>query len=250
MSGGVVASAQVGRIVAGEMDVVLTPRSGAGGRRPVFLFHGQLRTAQDWLDTAAWPGSTALATTLCALGLVVIAAYWSGPTWANASFRAEVETARTYAASLGAASDKFLCVGASMGSFECLSLAQHTPGEVAAAVLTIPAVNLDYFRDTNAANAQSYINTAYGLPAGSTSATTPLPADANPFVDANAALITAPMRLYGSSGDATAPWSDSVAMAGKIGATAADVSPTGGHSDTTIAAVPLGEVARFMLAHA
>jgi alpha-beta hydrolase superfamily lysophospholipase len=237
-------------VVAGEMDLIFTPRTGPQGRRPVFLFHGQLRTAADWNDTIAWPGSSLLARTLCSLGLVVIAAYWSGPEWGNSAFRAEVEAARALAASMGAANDQFIVIGASMGSFESLSLAQHVPNEVACGVCTIPAVNLDYFRDNDVANARANINTAYGLAAGSTSATVPLPADANVFKDANAAQITAPFRFYGSSSDATAPWADAVTMAGKIGATAIDASPAGGHTDATIKAASLPEISQFVLAHA
>lgn len=245
----VACSAQVGRIVAGEMDVVYTPRNPVAGRRPVFLFHGQLRTAQDWNDTVAWPGSSALARALCELGCVVIAAYWSGPTWGNAAFRAEVETARTVAANLGAASDKFVAVGASMGAFEALSLAQHVPSEVACGVGLIPAVNLDGFRDNDLAGSRSWINTAYGLPAGSTSATVALPSDANPFVNANAAQIIAPFKFYGSSSDATAPWADTLAMAAKIGASTSNVSAAG-HTDATIAAVPIPEICQFVLSRA
>jgi hypothetical protein len=245
----VATSAQLGRIVPGELDVIFTPRGGCHGKRPVFLFHGQLRTAADWTDTAAWPGSAALANAIAASGLLVIAAYWSGPAWGNAAFRAEVETARTVAASLGAAADKFTVAGASMGAFESLSLAQHVPGEVACGVCTIPAVNLGYFRDNNVASAQGYINTAFGLPAGSTAATDPLPADADPFVPANSAQITAPFRFYGSSGDTTAPWADAVTLAGRIGASAQDVAPAGGHTDLTIGAAPVDEVVAFIRSH-
>lgn len=246
---GVAVSLVNGRIVSGELDVLFEPRTGPKGKRPVFLFHGQARPAQDWNESVGWPGSTGLAWALAHQGLLVIAAYWSGPTWGNPAFRAEVETARTFAASKGAAADKFIAIGASMGGFESLSLAQHVPTEVACGVGLIPAVNLDYFRDTDTASARTYINNAYGMPAGSTSATNPLPSDANPFLDANAAQITAPFKLYGSSSDATAPWADAVTMAGKIGATATDVS-NAGHTDATIKAAPVAEILDFVLAHA
>lgn len=247
---GVDVSTKVGRIVAGETDIFFRPRGGCGGKRPVFLHHGQMRFASDWTDSLAWPGSSRLAWALARAGLLVIAAYWSGPTWGNATFRAEVETARGIAAGLGAAADKFIPVGASMGSFEALSLGQHVPAEVACGVCTIPAVNLDYFRDNNVANARANINTAYNLVAGSTSSTVPLPADANSFNNANAAQITSPFKLYGSSADATAPWADAVAMAGKMpDAVAIDVSDQG-HTDATIKAAPVQEIIDFVLAHA
>lgn len=246
---GVSVSSSVGRIVPGEMDIVFMPRIPLPNARPVFLFHGQLRTAQDWWDTVGWMGSSKLAYTLAEKGFVVISAYWSGPLWGNTTFRADVDAAQTYASQLGATADKFVVVGASMGSFECLSLAQHSPDEVVCGVCTIPAVNLDYFRDTNTANARAYINTAWGMPAGSTSATDPLPADANPFNDENAALITAPFRFYGSAQDPTAPWSDALLMAGKINAVAESVSDQG-HTDATIGAAPLDDISAFVLANA
>jgi pimeloyl-ACP methyl ester carboxylesterase len=138
-----------------------------------------------------------------------------------------------------------------MGAFEMLGLGQHVPGEMKAGVGLIPAVNLDYFRDNDVAGARANINNAYGLAAGSTSATVPLPADANPFVPVNAAQITSPVRLYGSSGDATAPWADAVTMAGRMpNCTATDVSAGGGHTDATIAAAPVAEIVDFVLAHA
>jgi pimeloyl-ACP methyl ester carboxylesterase len=242
--------AAVGTIVAGENDLVYVPRGGCKGRRPIFLFHGQLRPAADWNDVITAPGSTNLAWGLARAGFVVIAAYWSGPTWGNAAFRAEVELARAYAGTLGAATDKFIAMGASMGAFEVLSLAQHVPSEVVCGVGLIPAVDLSYFRDNNVANARNYINSAFGLPAGSTSATNPLPADANPFVDTNAALITSPIKFYGSSSDTTADWTKTLSMAEMINATADDVNPTGGHTEATIAAAPVDDICDFALAHA
>lgn len=243
-------SAQTGRIVAGELDVEFFPHGGCHGKRPVFLFHGQLRTASDWTDTAAWPGSARLARALQASGLLVIAAHWKGPAWGDQAFRDAVEVARTYAVSRGAAADKFVAIGASMGAFESLSLAQHVPNEVACAVGLIPAIDLDAFRDGDIANAQAPINAAFNLTAGSTSATVPLPTDANVFKDANAAQITCPVKLYGSSTDAFASWATAQAFAAKIGAQAVDVLPDGGHTDATIKAAPVDEIVAFVASHA
>lgn len=247
---GVSTQATIGTIVAGENDLTFMPREGCKGKRPIFLFHGQLRPASDWNDIVNAVGSTSLAWALARAGFLVIAAYWSGPTWGNAAFRSEVEVARAYAGGLGAATDKFIAMGASMGAFEVLSLAQHVPAEVACGVGLIPAVSLGDFRDNNLANARNYINTAFGLPAGSTSATNSLPADADPFVPANAALITPPIKFYGSSSDVFADWSKTLIMAEMINATADDVNPTGGHSEATIHSAPVDEICAFALAHA
>lgn len=238
------------RIVAGEQDVLFVPRTVRPNSAPVLLFHGQMRTAIDWTDTASWPGSSKLANAFASLGLVTIAAYWSGPVWGNATFRSEVEAARTVATSLGANGQKIVVVGASMGALEALVIASHTPDEVACGVALIPAVDLDYFRDNDVpVGARSNINTAYGLIAGSTSASVPLPSDANPFADVNANKITSPFKFYGSSSDATANWSTTLAMVAKMkNATASDVS-NAGHSDVTIAAAPLDEISKFVLAN-
>lgn len=251
---GVACLVGAGNVVTGENDIIFMPRGGCRGRRPIFLFHGQLRPVGDWNNYVSAPGSTILGWALARAGFLVIAAYWSGPQWGNASFRAEVEFARTYATSLGASSDKFIALGVSMGAFESLSLAQHAPSEVAAAIGLIPAVDLDDFRDNDLANARSYINAAYGLPAGSTSATAPLPSDANVIKAENATQIISPIRLYGSSTDPYAKWSAVNTLVNRLtnspDVAALDVSPGGGHSETTIAAAPVEDICKFVQAYA
>lgn len=255
MIGGVHMSAALGRITPGEIDVVGVPRGGCHGKRPALLMHGQTGVATDWSDSENDPGSFAIAHGLCRLGLVVIAGYWGGPIWGNDVADADMEAARTLAGTYGAATDKVLMVGKSMGALEALAFAAQYPTEVAAGVCLIPAVNMGDIRDNDRASARGYINTAFGLAAGSTSATVPLPSNADPYDNANANRITAPFEFFGSSADSVVGWDHTadfgytVQMAAKLGAPATSVSGAG-HTEATIAAAPVDDICRFLFAAA
>jgi pimeloyl-ACP methyl ester carboxylesterase len=165
---------------------------------------------------------------------VCVSIYDEGNGWGNDAAVADIDTARVFLGTLGCATDKVLLVGASMGVVDALNYARAHPDRVAAIVGMIPGSDVNDLRDNNrAGTTQAAINTAWGLAGGSTSATVPLPARANPTDDANAALIA-------SAG----------ARIAKIGAAATAIDSVTGHSDATVGKTPTDEVVRTLYAAA
>lgn len=250
------ASYSVGRIVAGQADVVLRPRSPRSGKRGVILLHGMDTSLLVWGDPALAPGQAGVGAALAGAGLVCVSIHAEGNGWANAATLADIDAARLYLGSLGCPVDKVLLVGASMGAANALGYTAAHPDRVAAVVGIIPASDVNDLRDNNrAGTTRAAINTAWALPAGSTSATVPLPDAANPFADATAAAIAssgAPIRLYYSTVDAVVIPATVTALAAKIGptATATVIDTTTGHSDATVAKTPTSAVAQALYAAA
>lgn len=238
------------RIVSGQDDVIFTPRNGARGKRGVILLHGQLQAADAW-NASTTPGQSSLATAIAGAGLVCISIYADGPSWGNDATIADIEATRTYLGTLGCATDKILLVGASMGALNALNYCRANPTRVAALIGVIPACDLDDIRDNNRASAQANVNTAWSLANGSTSATVPLPARANPTADANAATIAgsgAVIKLYYSTADTVIPPATVTTLATKLGVTPTVIDTTNGHTDTTIGLTPTSEVAQTLYA--
>jgi hypothetical protein len=139
-------------------------------------------------------------------------------------------------------------------------MAAH-PDRVAAMWGVIPANDLNDIRDNNrGGNTQANINTAWGLAAGSTSATVPLPAGSNPSDPAVAAAIatSGPIQLCYSTADTIVVPQTVEAFADLVGPscsiTVADT--VSGHTDTTMGAAAaltagsLNKMASFLEAHA
>jgi dienelactone hydrolase len=247
-------SYSVGRVVSGQEDVIYRPRNGARGKRGVVLLHGHNQTVQHFLAPAL-AGQFKLAEAIAAAGLVCVALHTEGNGWGSDQVIADIESARTYMGTLGCATDKVLLVGISMGGGCMFNYARANPTKVAALVGCIPACDFDDLRDNDrgAAGVRDAINTAFGLAAGSTSATVALPSRANPMSDANAALIAgsgAKIKLYYSTVDAVVIPATVTALATKLGVTPTVVDTTNGHSDNTLAAMPRNEVVQTLFAAA
>lgn len=243
-----------GRIVAGQDDVVFTPRGGPRGKRGVVLLHGQDTSLLVWSDPSGSPGQASIGTALASVGFVCVSIFDEGNGWGNDAAVADIDTARLYLGTLGCATDKVLLVGASMGAVDALNYTRAHPDRVAALVGIIPGSDVDDIRDNNrAGTTRAAINTAWGLAAGSTSASVPLPARANPSADANAAAIAssgAVINLYYSTVDTVVIPATVVALAAKLGASATAIDSSTGHSDATVGKTPTDEVARTMYAAA
>jgi pimeloyl-ACP methyl ester carboxylesterase len=254
MSVGFAKSYAVGRVVAGQEDVVYLPRNGVRGKRGVVLLHGHNQTVQHFLAPAL-AGQFALAETIAAAGLACVAINAEGNGWATDQVIADIDSARTYLGTLGCASDKLLLLGVSMGGANMFNYARAHPDRVAALIGCIPASDMNDLRDNDrgAAGVRDAINTDWGLPAGSTSGTNPLPARANPLVDANAAAIAgsgALIKMYYSTADTTVIPSTVTALAAKLGISPIVVDNVSGHSDATLAKLPLNEVVQSLYSHA
>jgi pimeloyl-ACP methyl ester carboxylesterase len=241
-----------GRIVASQDDVIFMPRNGARGKRGVILLHGQDTSLLVWSNPSGTPGQASIGTALASVGFVCVSIFDEGNGWGNDAAVADIDAARVYLGTLGCATDKVLLVGASMGVVDALNYTRAHPDRVAAVIGMIPGSDVDDMRDNNrAGTTQAAINTAWGLAAGSTSATVPLPARANPTADANAAAIAgsgAIIKLYYSTVDTVVLPSTVTALAAKLGITATAIDSTTGHSDATVGKTPTDEVAQTLYA--
>lgn len=250
----VYADASSGRILPGEIDIIFRPRTKARGLRGVVFLHGQLQQPTAFNDRAVTPGQTGIVKAICETGLYGLAAYFGGPLWGNPSADLSIESALNVFDDFGCAVDKLLLVGMSMGALEVQSFMTAYPDLAAAAVCGIPAIDMRQIREVDPAgvNARTWINRAYGFPDGATEATNPLPADANPFDDQNAAIIatSGPIKYYYSTADAVVDPAKVPLMATKVGGTATVVDTVSGHTDTTMAVMPKAEIADFIRSHA
>lgn len=244
--------AGTGRLVPGELDLIWMPRGGARGRRPVLLLHGQLQSGQEWNAPATTPQQTAITRAIAAADLAIFSLYAAGSAWGNDTALADIDTALAATAAYGCRVDAALLVGASMGGCDGWNYMRASPNKVRAFIGIMPASDSDDVRDANRASARDKINTAWGLPAGSTSATNPLPTRANPAYQVNADLIkTSPAitngrcKLYYSAGDTVVIPSTVTALAAKVGVAATQVSATLDHSDGIFGACPFGSAGNY-----
>lgn len=243
-----------GRAVAGQDDFMVMPPEGPRGRRAVVVCHGQLQATLAWL-TPGTPGQFGIVQALAKAGFVVLGGYYDGPMWGNATAVADLEAFRTWAGALGCKNDRLLLVGASMGHYDAAMYAAAHPDRVAAIASIIPGIDIDDIRDNNKANARDYVNTAWGTPAGSTSATNALPAAAKLLDSAKVTAVAssgAPIRLYYSTADTVILPSSVPAYRDAINAqapgrvTATVVSSTLDHGDAAMGAMPMTEVSQFL----
>jgi hypothetical protein len=247
-----------GRAVAGQDDFHVIPDGGPRGRRAVVVCHGQLQATLAWLSPGT-PGQFGIVQTLAQAGFVVLGGYYDGPMWGNDTAVADLEAFRVWAGTLGAHNDKLLLLGASMGHYDACMYAAAHPDRVAAIASIIPGIDIDDVRDNNKANARDYVNTAWGTPAGSTSATNPLPAAAKLLTPSKVAAVAssgAPVKMYYSTADTVILPTSVTAYADALNAqvnglaTATIVSSTLDHSDAAMGAMPMTEVSRFFDQHA
>lgn len=234
-----------GRTVAGELDALYLPRRNSG-KRAVVMCHGFGGTALRFAGYAGTPYQTKLAHLLAAAGLVVVAADFRGDSMGNDLAADAVNAAWTLAKTNGAASDKVLLYGNSMGhGTACGFTRKYGKASVAAIVGVSPMVNLTagYAGQYEASvpGAQAAIQTAWGV-----TYPEPLPAGADPILDP-ATHADIPRRLYSSTNDPTVPWADVNAFAGAVaGTTVIQAGSQVAHSDPVMADIDLNTIVDFL----
>lgn len=238
---GYAVSTSTGRLVPGEKDVLIVPRTGHVGRRAVVMCHGlgadALRYSGNYLQAV-------LAHKLASAGLVVVAGDFAGDSCGNAAATAGVEAARVLAGTVGAKTDKVLLFGNSMGHFTCCGYQRDYPGKTAAVVGLSPGTHLDAAREGNViAGTRAAIDAAWGVtyPA-------PLPAGADPSAN-TATHAGIPRRLYHAASDPTGPFSDVQAFATATGATAVSLSGSA-HGDANLSPAVINEIVAFFISNA
>jgi pimeloyl-ACP methyl ester carboxylesterase len=227
-------SSSTGRLTAGVLDVVLDPHYRAA-RNPVVYCHGGSADALQ----AAGVGLAAIPGVLAALtrALFTIAAPTLGVAhWGNPAARARIADAVAWLEANRAVAGPAILVGTSMGAAAALNYAADNPGDVAAVVGIIPAVDLQAVRVADTGGARAGRDAAYGVayPAA-------LPAGANPA--ARVAELDVPVLLCTASDDAISVNAGTFAAA--IGAELVDVGALG-HDNDAVAAVDPEAVAAFV----
>lgn len=244
MSTATSASLGLGRVQAGENDVLYTPR-GTPHKRGIVLAHGSGGSAKSWTDQSV-AGPFAFAQMLAQAGYVVVAADLGGQVFGNDTHVARIEASRVLLGSYVAQPSKAILVGFSMGGLGALNYCRANPTSVAAIAAVSPSADLDDIRNRNVFGLQSQIDTAWGVtyPAA-------LPTRANPSSQANATAIAssgAPVRIYYSTGDTAVLPATITTLASRIGSTCSTyvISATQDHADALLGLVPAADVLAFL----
>jgi hypothetical protein len=189
-------------------------------KRPIIYFTGGPGDARDYL-TATSSGSQ-IGPSLAESVPVISAAFGGGNQWGNDTSQTRIGQLWTYVKSqLGTKTDKFVGIGVSKGMTALLNYTRANPGNVAALLGIVPAVNVSDIHDNNRGGNQASIDTAYGA-AWAANAATHDPA-LNTTTHASQAI---PMKLiYGDSDTVVIP-STVTAFASAVGATAVSKGAT------------------------
>lgn len=235
---GIASSFGLSRITSGANDVVHTPRTPINGRRVVIACHGYLGTARVFLDDPPSPNLGKFTRNLAALGFLIVSVD-VGNTWGNATASARIEQARSFAATKGAASDKVVLLGVSMGHLTAMSYRRDFPTKVAGVVGIMPACDLNDLRNNNRASSQASIDTAWSVVSPA-----PLPASADPTSNVNV-LQGIPWTAFYSTGDTVVLPATVTYFSDLMGGSTV-ISGSADHGDAIIPAVSLTAVANAL----
>jgi pimeloyl-ACP methyl ester carboxylesterase len=232
----------LGRVTASLNDLLFIPRGGAQGRRVVVLLHGYTATARVWIDDPGTPETAKLGRALARRGLLAVAAT-TGDTWGNTTGQTRALAPHTYAVNnLGAASDKAVIVGLSMGHLSAWAVRRDNPSKVAAIAGITPACDLNDIRDNNRSGSRASIDAAWGV-----THPTALPAGADPS-DNTATLTGVPYKAYYSTGDDVCLPATVTAFATAVGGSTAVIG-SGLHNDALMAGIDVDDLAAFCRAN-
>lgn len=237
------ADAATGRIQAGEVDTIWTPRNLRAGRCGAILLHGS-GNPQGFIDSMNQPSSMKLAAALATAGIPCIAGDMGGQTWANdtAMTRIDAAWAVLKARFPTMRADKVCLVGASMGGALAARYSQLNPTKVAAVVGLIPLWDLAAFYTGNVGGTQAEVAAAWGVSTGAA-----LPASAD--IAGNAGLAAGIPHLAGySTVDTTVSPAWVLTYTQRVGGTAIVTDTTFGHSDAAVGGMPISTVGQFLVA--
>lgn len=232
-----------GRVQASETDLWIRPSRGFqfGSRRGVLYAHQGTASGLAPIDYTNFAGTARLLDAIAGYGYVVASQDLGGTAhWGNTTAQARVGATDSWllaSTAAGASTADRIAVGISMGGAAAVNYFGKSPGHVAdlaALVLILPALNLDFYYQNDTGSARAPIETAWGI-----TYPTALPANADP--QTNMALIAAatiPTRIYFASDD---PIQDSAMATANLAALGGNGSTVNlgalGHTDAAIAAI-------------
>lgn len=235
-------SAGKGRIFAGENDQLWIPRSPRAGRCGVIFLHGS-GAPDGFIDLAAQASSHKLASMLAYAGIPCVSGAMAYQAWANDPLMSRIDAAWALLATKAPIrTDKVAIVGGSMGGAGGARYSQLHPEKVAANVGLIPLLDLVAFYESQTAPVRTEIGTAWGITPPSA-----LPSSANIAANANLAANVPYKAWYAGDDTITLPaWVTSYVAA--VGGEAVNVGNTG-HSDASVGAAPVADIAAFLVAN-
>lgn len=222
----------LGRVRAGEMDAHVIPwrYPRDGSRRAVIWLHGAGG------DYRVGPIEMGL---MDKLYCPWVCADLGGLTWMGSTLVTAVDQAHAWAvANLGAAADKVILWGGSMGGANALYYALEHPENVAAVAGGIPALDPEYVRANNVGGFQASIEAVHG--AGT------VPADQQVYQRGAEWDSSVPGHLWYSENDGYTPLASTTEFLSESGVTGTSLGAVG-HSYLSTSA---SAAADFLIDHA
>jgi pimeloyl-ACP methyl ester carboxylesterase len=243
---GRISTAGVGRVVASEGDLTVSPKSYQPNNtvRGTMYMHAYGELAISRQDAYDLDTFADLYPTL-AMDLGEVGVTPNGTDgWANNTVMSRITSGATYLqGTMGAKSGKLLLYGFSMGALATLAWAAHNPTKVAAVFVGIPTINLGDIWTNNTSGFTAAINTAYGGTYSPTATDGVYGGQVQAAHDVyymsqnTPSLFTSfPIMMWYGSSDVTAQPSFVTAFASSVNTAGGNVtlvnSPTGTHSTT------------------
>lgn len=236
----VASSLSTGRATLGQNDSFLTPRV-RNSNVPVAYLHGAGSDASEAVGNLT-PAVRTVLYEVAASGYTITSP--SMPqTWGNPTSISRINDVISWnRTGLGSNSDPVVLIGASHGGACALRYISENPGDVACAVIIIPAVDMEEIRTTDALGLRDDIDAAWGVtyPAA-------LPAGVNPAQN-TADYLGVPLQIWYADNDAVCSASSITTFGAATGAEMHSVGNLG-HSNAAIAAVDTSQVVAFIAAN-
>lgn len=234
----------------GESATLFTPRIVQPKKRIVFYAHGANGNGMQAVDGATQPSISKFCGLMAHAGFVVLSADFGGTqTHGNDTELAAMENAWTWAKASGlCATDKVILTGASMGTLSIHRFAKEHPTWVAGINCWIPFVDPEAARTNDWIALRAYLNTSWGMPAGSYiggADQTPLPYNAKPLAYASS-MAPIPTHMWYSTGDLISTNMAQYLAARGSAAVGHIVSTTLTHGDAAVGAADINATIDFL----
>lgn len=216
----------IGRVYAGEPEVIARPSLASTSRKYLLFVHGAGDSADRWMTIPTrWP----LFRAMIAEGYTVVVPELGGPqTWGNDVQQSRITAAYNYIQTLPGAQSKILIVAQSMGGLGSFIWAANNKAKVDRIAAILPVINLgdihgrtDYYPGLiDAAYGGTYRDDVEGL-------------TRNPLrLAASGALSGVDMHLWYGTTDALCKAADAISFSRIVGCGRTPVD--GGHAETTL----------------
>jgi pimeloyl-ACP methyl ester carboxylesterase len=235
-------SVGVGRVTAGEKDVIMRPKSRPATAKPGVLYvhgaEGDVGGALTWMTIQ---GRSRLINSIADAGYTMLSCDLGGvSTWGNDTAISRITTARNYLLTLqDVAQGPIILVAQSMGGQNSMVWAASNKTMVKGIVLVLPVVNIQDVRDrvytssVDSAYSGGYSDATYGT------------AHSPYIIAANGGLNGIPIQLWYGQTDTTCLQQYSIAMESRANKVELH-SVIGGHAESTMNEIDPAQILRFM----